>query len=87
MNGTLALFMSEKNLQNVRLQDIHTEGPYSVLTELISSAERPASSTLQPEGRAMLQEATPLWNDFIDEVSEEDEHIVHKCFDGDLLHK
>ena len=77
--------------QNVRLQDIHTEGPYSVLTELISSAERPATTTLRPvavkkDTRAVLKEATHLWNEFIDKVSARDEHnslmnyIDHKCF-------
>ena len=98
VNGTLSLFVSGSNPENVRLQDIHTDGPYSVLTELTSSAERPATSTVrlvsaERSTRAVLKEATPLWNDFIDKVSARDEHnslmnyIAHKCFYDDLLHK
>ena len=99
VNGTLSLFVSRStgHPQNVRLQDIHTEEPYSVLAEFISSAERPATTTLRPshssDTRAVLKEATPLWNDFIDKVSAGDEHnslmnyIAHKCFYNDLLYK
>ena len=100
VNGTLSLFVSRStgHPQNVRLQDIHTEEPYSVLTEFISSAERPATTTLRPsyssDTRAVLKEATPLWNDFIDKVSARDEHnslmnyTAHNFFfNNDLLHK
>ena len=45
VNGTLSLCVSMSDPQNVRLHDIHTEGPYSVLAELSSSAERPATTT------------------------------------------
>ena len=44
VNGTLSLFVSGLNSENVRSLDIHTEGPYSVITELISTSERPATS-------------------------------------------
>ena len=98
VNGTLSLFVSASNPENVKLQDIHTEGPYSVLTELISSAERPAPRTRRPAEwlgfprNAIPKEATPLWNDFIDNVPAGDEqnslmnYIAHKCFYNDLLH-
>ena len=40
VHGTLSLFVSRSNPQNVSLHDIHTENPYSVLAELVSSAEQ-----------------------------------------------
>ena len=90
VNGMLSLFASTWNPDKVRVQDIHTKGPYSVLTELISSAGRPARSTPRP---LVLKEATPLWNDFIDKASEGDEYnslvdyIAHTCFYNELLQK
>ena len=86
VNGTLSLFVSKSNPKNVSIQDIHTVEPYSVLTELISSAEQPATTPV------VLKEATHLWNDFIDKVSAGEEHnsimnyIAHKCFYNELLH-
>ena len=96
VNGTLSLFVSKSNPQIVRSQNIRTEGLYSVLTELTSSAEPPETTSravLSETPRAELQEATPLWNQFIDMVSEGEEldelmnYIAHKCFFGDLLHR
>ena len=49
VNGTLSLFASKSNPPNVKLYDIETEGPYSVIADLISSAERPATNTIEPE--------------------------------------
>ena len=86
VNGSLSLFVSKTNPKNVRVQDIHTEEPYLVLTELISSAEQRARTPL------VLKEATHLWNHFIDTVSAGEEHdslmnyIAHKCFYNELLH-
>ena len=47
VNGTLSLFVCSDT--DVRLEDIQTDGPYSVLAELVSSAERPATTTTEPE--------------------------------------
>ena len=41
--------MPKSNPLNVKLYDIETEGPYSVIADLISSAERPATNTIEPE--------------------------------------
>ena len=49
VNGTLSLFVPKSNPLNVKLYDIETEGPYSVIANIISTAERPARNTIEPE--------------------------------------
>ena len=98
VNGTLSLLVSKSNPPNVKLHDMETKGPYSVIADLIGSAERPATNTrepeeplVQPDEPVVPQEATQLWNDFLDSLPEGDErasltdYIARVCFHGDLL--
>ena len=59
VNGTLSLFVPKSNPPNVKLYDIETEGPYSVIADLISSAERPATNTIEPE-EPLVQREKPV---------------------------
>ena len=98
VNGTLSVFVAKSDPENVSVIDIHTEGPFSVVAEVTSSAEQPATSsgTQQPAAEPLvLKEATPLWDAFLDKVSEADDdnaasiivnYIAHKCFYDKLCH-
>ena len=72
VNGALSVFVAKSDPKNVSVIDIHTEGPFSVVAELTSTAEQPAASTgaQQPATEPLvLKENTPLWDAFLDKIS------------------
>ena len=67
------------------VQEVHTDGPHSVLAELIGSAEQPAaqpvprpsssSSAARPASQPVdLEDPTPFWNSFLDEIPSTADH-------------
>jgi hypothetical protein len=95
VNGTLSVLVAKSDPENASVIDIHTEGPFSVVAEVTSSAEQPApsSGTQQPAAKPLvLREATPLWETFLDKVDDNNavstivNYIAHKCFYDQLCH-